>query len=62
MLVYGEQFQTDYPGQDEKKTARLSGPQASHQLKSLVAANGLLVAGEEIELLEPGQIVEVRLL
>ncbi|CNJ45604.1 Uncharacterised protein [Mycobacterium tuberculosis] len=20
MLVYGEQFQTDYPGQDEKKT------------------------------------------
>lgn len=49
-------------GQDEKKTARLSGPQASHQLKSLVAANGLLVAGEEIELLEPGQIVEVRLL
>jgi molybdopterin molybdotransferase len=45
----------------EGKTARLSGPQGSHQLKSLVGANGLLVAGEEIEELSAGQQVEVRL-
>lgn len=43
-------------------TARLSGPQASHQLKSLVDANGLLVAGEEIEDLPVGATVQVHLL
>lgn len=49
-------------GTDGSKTARLSGPQGSHQLKSLVAANGLLVAGEDIEDLVAGQTVDVRLL
>lgn len=41
--------------------ARLTGPQASHHLKSLVDADGLMVAGEEVERLEPGQGVKVRL-
>lgn len=45
----------------EGKTARLSGPQESHQLKSLVGANGLLVAGEEIESLPAGAQVQIRL-
>jgi molybdopterin molybdotransferase len=49
-------------GPEGKKTARLSGPQASHQLKSLVAANGLLVAGEEVEELAAGTQVEVQLI
>lgn len=41
--------------------ARLTGPQASHHLKSLVDADGLMVLGEEVERLEPGQHVQVRL-
>lgn len=49
-------------GPDGRRAARLSGPQGSHQLKSLVAANGLLVAGEETTELLPGQLVDVRLL
>lgn len=44
------------------KKARLSGPQESHQLKSMVGAHGLLVVGEEEEDLCPGQQVDVRLL
>ncbi len=45
---------------DGTLTARLSGPQDSHQLKSLVQANGLLVAGEETENLPAGSVVSVR--
>ena len=43
------------------KTARLSGPQESHQLKSLVWADGLMKVGEEVETLEAGSQVEVHL-
>ncbi len=47
---------------DGSVTASLSGPQASHQLKSLVNADGLMVLGEEIEKQAPGDLVEVQLL
>jgi molybdopterin molybdotransferase len=47
---------------DGSKTARLSGPQESHQLKSLVGANALLVAGEDVEELQAGDQVDVRLI
>lgn len=43
-------------------SAYLSGPQGSHQLKGLVAANGLLVAREDVDELSPGDTLEVRLL
>lgn len=49
-------------GPKGEKLARLSGPQLSHQLKSLVGANGLLVAEEEVEELSAGQQVDVVLL
>jgi molybdopterin molybdotransferase len=56
--VFFRVYLEDGPG--GSKTARLSGPQASHQLKSLVGSNGLLVAGEEVEDLVAGQQVDVR--
>lgn len=46
---------------DGSLTASLSGPQASHQLKSMVNADGLMALGEDVERLEPGHSVEVRL-
>lgn len=49
-------------GEGGATVARLSGPQASHQLKSLVDANGLLVAGEETEELAAGATVSILLL
>lgn len=41
--------------------ARLSGPQGSHQLKSMLGADGLLMADEDAEELKPGDMVKVRL-
>lgn len=41
--------------------ARLSGPQESHQLKTLVQADGLMVAREPIEELPAGSLVDVQL-
>lgn len=48
-------------GDDGIPGVSLSGPQGSHQLKSFVAADGLLVCGEEIEEIPSGEMVEVRL-
>lgn len=45
--------------EDGTKMARLSGPQESHQLKSLVFADGLMRLGEESETVEAGSVVEV---
>ncbi len=47
--------------EDGTQVARLSGPQESHQLKSLVLADGLMRVGEESETVTAGSLVEVWL-
>ena len=42
-------------------TAHLSGPQESHQLKTLVNADGLMIAREPVENLPAGSLVDVQL-
>jgi molybdopterin molybdotransferase len=58
-LVYSRAIVTERDGQ---YYARSTGPQGSGILTSMAKANGLVMVPEDVELVEPGQMVLVQML